>query len=388
MRTLKNLSVLIVEDDDDHADLILAQLRAAGLPRESAHRARSREEALSFLEEGEVSVILLDLGLPESHSLDTLRAVLPGAGALPIVVLTALDEGELGTQAVRQGAQDFLVKSEMSSELLLRSILYSIERKQVFIDLEQRNRELAHFAHTIAHDLSQPIRATRNLCQFIREDNEGKLPEESEEHLEMASRSCQRMETMVRALLEYSEIGASSLEFRVRDLEGILQDVIEDLGPQIEEVDGAVEISVEDCSVNVCEPLIRNVFQNLISNSLKYRGDRTPRIRIYSERKGSELIVGVEDNGIGIPERYRDRIFELFFHLGRQEEPGAGVGLATCKKLVNLHGGRIWVESEEEQGTTIFLSLPQEPAHYRSDRWAELREGHDRSTAVSTLAAP
>lgn len=359
MKSIRECSILLVEDNDDHAELIRENLVEAGILDSHVHRARSLEGTTASLESETIDLVLLDLGLPDCRGLETLSRIQPRIQDIPLIVLTALDDTDLAVQAVGKGAQDYLVKSSLSPEQLHRSLRYSLERKRLRNELETRNQELHGFAHTIAHDLKNPIRSIQSLTEFIQEDNPDTLAPKSKEHLAMIFRSCERMQEIVDSLLRYARFGESGVAIQDTDIKGLVDAAVEDLSSEIRNSGAEVRIFVPTVEVPVCGPLIRAALQNLISNALKYRRpDEPPVVHIQAQEEGRDWVFSIHDNGRGIEPRHLPRIFDLFYRVGDNREEGTGIGLASCKKILDLHRGRIWADSIVGEGSTFFFAVP------------------------------
>src|SRR5437867_10125931 len=170
------------------------------------------------------------------------------------------------------------------------------------------------------------------------------------------------MQDLINALLNYSRVGTRGREFVPTDLSEAVREVLDTLRITIEK-EGA-EVDVETLPIVQADPTqMRQIFQNLIGNALKFRGAEPPRIQVSARREGKHWVLSVSDNGIGIDREYVERIFVIFQRLhGRDRYPGTGIGLAICRKIVERHGGRIWVESEPGRGSRFFFTMPAEPA--------------------------
>lgn len=222
------------------------------------------------------------------------------------------------------------------------------------------NQDLQQFAYAASHDLKEPLRTVTTCVQLVRHKYAGKpLDEEAGHLMDLAVTGSQRMHDLVEALAEYSragEVTQSALE--VVPVEEVVNEVIASLQGRIEETNATVS----------CGPLpmvhgnrlhLAQVFQNLIGNALKYRSDEPPRITVNASDGGRQWVFTVEDNGMGIPSQYHSQIFGIFKRLHGSEIPGTGIGLATCKKIVERRGGRIWVESEPGAGSRFSFTLPR-----------------------------
>ena len=227
-------------------------------------------------------------------------------------------------------------------------------------DLKRTNQDLQQFSYAASHDLKEPLRTVSNYLQLIRSRYSGKvLDEEAGRLFDVAVGGAQRMHALVEALLEYSragEVGDSTLE--PVPVDKVVGDAIANLQSSISENHAAV--SLGPLPVVTANPLhLTQVFENLIGNALKYRSEQPPRISVTAAEGAHDWVFSVEDNGIGIPPEYQAQIFGIFKRLHGEEYPGTGIGLATCKKIVDRHGGTIWVESEPQKGSRFSFTLPR-----------------------------
>jgi light-regulated signal transduction histidine kinase (bacteriophytochrome) len=225
-------------------------------------------------------------------------------------------------------------------------------------ELARSNADLEQFAYVASHDLQEPLRAVAGLVQLLQQRLAGKLDERGEEFMHHAVDGARRMQTLISDLLMYSRLSTRAHPPQTIDSSIAVERALANLALPVLE-SGAL-VSVEPLPSIVADPTqLTQLFQNLIGNALKYRGDRKPLIRISSRRVDGTWVFSVEDNGIGIEAEYFERIFGVFQRLHTlREYPGTGIGLAICKRIVERHGGRLWVESVPAQGSTFRFTLP------------------------------
>jgi PAS domain S-box-containing protein len=225
-------------------------------------------------------------------------------------------------------------------------------------ELARSNTELEQFAYVASHDLQEPLRMVSSYTQLLARRYKGKLGSDADDFIAYAVDGAARMQRLIQDLLTYSRVGTKGREFVPADCERLLDQVLGDLKVAIEE-SGAVVTRDALPIVRGDETQIGQLLQNLIGNALKFHNQESPRVHVSSKRNGKEWIFSVRDNGIGIDAQYAERIFVIFQRLHRRDEyPGTGIGLAVCKKIVERHGGRIWVESNQEKGATFYFTLP------------------------------
>ncbi|MDF9747048.1 PAS domain-containing sensor histidine kinase [Natrinema salsiterrestre] len=232
------------------------------------------------------------------------------------------------------------------------------ERTEYQRKLEESNERLEQFAYAASHDLQEPLRMVTSYLQLLEKRYGDAFDEDGEEFLAYAVDGAERMREMIDGLLEYSRVETRGDPFEPTDLNAILEDVLENLQIQIEESDA--EITSEDLpDVSGDANQLRQVLQNLLSNALTYSGDDPPRVHVGAERRGDEWVISVRDEGIGIDPGDHDRVFTVFDRLhSREEYDGTGIGLALCQRIVERHGGEIWVDSEPGDGSTFSFTLP------------------------------
>ncbi len=230
-------------------------------------------------------------------------------------------------------------------------------------ELARSNTELQQFAYVASHDLQEPLRMVASYTQLLARRYRGKLDADADEFIAFAVDGATRMQRLIEDLLAYSRVGTKGREFRDTACDAVLDRALLNLRALIEE--SGARVSRRNLPVLPAdEPQLVQLLQNLIANAIKFRGARAPEVAVSAERcNDGEWTFAVEDNGIGIEAQYFDRIFTMFQRLhGRDEYPGSGMGLAICKKIVQRHGGRIWLRSTPGEGTTFFFTLREAPA--------------------------
>lgn len=258
---------------------------------------------------------------------------------------------EVVITALRDRRGDLLGFSNCSRDLT--------ERKKAEEDLRRSNAELQQFAYVASHDLQEPLRMVASFTQLLAKRYEGKLGKDADEFIGYAVDGARRMQLLIEDLLAYSRVGTRARELMLCSAGDVVGAALRHLTIAIEE-NGAV-IHTSDLPGIVCDDLqMTSVFQNLVGNAIKFRIPNVPPvIEIAAARSGAEWVFSVKDNGIGIEPRHFERVFQVFQRLQTREDyPGNGIGLAICRKIVERHGGRIWLESEPGKGTTFLFTIP------------------------------
>jgi len=223
-------------------------------------------------------------------------------------------------------------------------------------ELERSNSELEQFAYVASHDLQEPLRTISSYVQLLAERYQDKLDKDANEFIAFAVDGSKRMRLLINSLLEYSRVNRIK-PFEWIEVTDLIKEILQDMQEQIKESGVTIEFK-ELPKIYGDTVLIGQLFQNLIANAIKFRGEKNPEIRISCERKNDEYIFCVADNGIGIKKEYAEKIFVIFQRLNSREKyPGAGIGLSICRKIVERHGGKIWVESELGKGSAFYFTI-------------------------------
>jgi PAS domain S-box-containing protein len=496
------MRVLVVEDSVTQAQLHRVNLSRHGFEVEWV---TSLADVVKRLKNPGIDIVLLDLSLPDSEGIDTFFRVHAAAESIPVVVISAEDDEKVALQALKGGAQDYLIKGKAPGEAIVRCLYYAMERAQIESELrhsekltrlilensydafwaidaageiigwnrmaeetfgyrreevigktlaetlildrymeqhlqlmdemlatgtsrilnrraevlmqrkdgsevpvemvvfkvelgdtktfcafahditerreiqirrqelneelERRvqerteelvrsNAELQQFAKIASHDLQEPLRSIEGYASLLAKRYKGKLDKDGDEFIEFIQDAVQRMVQLIQGVLAHSSIGATDLKpVETVDLTEVIETVEANLRALIKENRATISYeSLPKVVANKSEML--QLFQNLVGNAIKYRGERDPVIKISAEENVHEWVFSVEDNGIGIDPRYAEKIFDMFARLhGKTQYAGTGIGLAICKKIVETHGGRIWVQSEPGHGSIFLFTL-------------------------------
>jgi hypothetical protein len=308
-----------------------------------------------------------------------LKGVRHDGGIFPIEITLSpleVDEGLLITSAIRDITERKRAEDERAkAEEKVRQLNAHLEELNIHLEervlerteeLLRSNEELAQFAYVASHDLQEPLRTVSVYTQLLGKRYASVLQGEAQNFMAYITENAQRMEALIHDLLDFSRVdGRGADHFTVTSCDAALDEAIATLKARIEET--AAVITRDPLPWVHGDPVqLTRLFQNLTINSIKYcKPDEQPRIHISANLSGREWKFGVADNGIGIEPQYAEKVFGIFKRLHGRENPGTGMGLAICKKIVTRHGGRIWVESQLGAGSTFYFTLP---AHRESQR--------------------
>jgi DNA-binding response OmpR family regulator len=391
--------ILAVDDSMTYLHELSELLRGEGY---DVVMAGSGEDALELLEVQAVDCILLDLLMPGLGGQETCRRIKanPSVRDVPLVMLTGLEDREAMIDALGAGADDYIPKSSEFEvltarvraqmrrkqfedenrsirEQLLRKEMEGIEaraarelaatRAELIAELEHKNRELEAFSYSVSHDLRAPLRSIDGFSQALLEDYGDQLDEKGESFLHRVRAAAQRMGELIDDLLELSHVGRAEMRREVVDLASIARDILAQLAKK--HPDRRVGVEIQDgLSTHADSRLIRVVLENLLGNAWKFT-TRVPEatIQFSAEDRDGTVVYLVRDDGDGFDMKYADKLFQPFQRLHTDAEfPGTGIGLATVRRIIDRHGGRVWAEAEVGGGTTISFTIASNPIGFRS----------------------
>jgi signal transduction histidine kinase len=263
-----------------------------------------------------------------------------------------------GPREVRElGADVNLMRERILQELsALKAAHAELDRRST--DLERSNTELEQFAYVASHDLQEPLRKVASFCQLLERRYKRQLDERADQYIAFAVDGAKRMQILINDLLAFSRVGRVVREPDIVSCDAVLEQALANLSYPIEQTSAVIEADKLP-TVSAEVPLLTTVFQNLVSNAMKFKGEQAPHVRIAVRRDGEFWEFAVSDNGIGIDEEYAERIFVIFQRLhNKADYPGTGIGLAMCRKIVEYHGGRIWLDTSVESGSRFCFTLP------------------------------
>ncbi len=359
------ITALLIEDNPADARMIREVLKEEPSTRFKVEQSDRLDTGLERLAKGGIDVILLDLALPDSQGIDTFLQTYTHSPGVPIVVLTGLNDQLVAAQTLQAGGQDYLNKGALNLCILHQSIRNAIERKHAE-EIARRSDEAIEavtraqdqFLAMVTEELSMPL--TPLLSIVSTQVDELSPTADLLRTLTLVRNHVGRQAQLVGDLQAYCRVGAGNVGFRSTDCEAVLEHALAELKRAIEDTRAVVTHDPLP-TLPADASLIDRLFQNLIENAIKFRGTAAPRIHVSAERRDREWIFTVRDNGIGFDPKDAERIFVIFQRLhDRDVYPGTGIGLATCKKIVERHGGRIWAESEPGRGSRFCFSVPAE----------------------------
>lgn len=233
-------------------------------------------------------------------------------------------------------------------------------------ELERSNKDLEQFSYFVSHDLQEPLRAVIGFLSNLKHDYEDVLNEDALDYIAEAVSGAQRMQKLIVDLLTFSRVSRRDITFKPLEMKSAVENAVDNLFPAIEQAKAKITVGPLPV-LRADETQMTLLFQNLIGNAVKYRSNKQPEIHIEAERKNENWVFSVSDNGIGIDPKYHETIFQIFQRLfTREEHSGTGIGLALCKRILERHGGRIWVESKPGEGSTFFFTVPDREFPVRS----------------------
>jgi signal transduction histidine kinase len=336
----------------------------------SASLQRERRRARAELRESArlVTVIFVAFGVLLLVTVLVSGGVLRAVAVVPLGRLAErvreVARGDFGRRVEAGGAREVVTLGD-DVDAMRRRILEELDALAAARDdLERSNAELEQFAYVASHDLQEPLRKVASFTQMLQRRYEGQLDERADQYIGFAVDGARRMQDLINDLLRFSRVGRVTEDFTDVDTAELVRRAQSTLQERIEETGGRIEVDGELPVVRGEATLLALVFQNLIGNGLKFRGDDPPVVRVSALRRpaeggGEEWCFSVSDNGIGIDAEYADRIFIIFQRLHpRTSYEGTGIGLAMCRKVVEYHGGEIWLDTAPGRGATFHFTLP------------------------------
>jgi signal transduction histidine kinase len=388
------IRVLLVDDDEEDALLTRGLLAEATQVAFQLDWVHTFEDGVERLRQGVHDVALVDWRLGPHDGIELIRLAADSGWAAPIILLTGRGGHAVDLAAMEAGAADFLSKTHLTSDALDRALRYAVQHRRMeearvrlaaersareqaeahsarlrvsearlkatIAELARSNAELEQFAYVSSHDLQEPLRTISTFTELLGRKFDGHLDDETREYLGFVQEGVRRMHALISALLTYSLVSVPSEPPKEIDVGEVFDATLQQMRAALDAA-GATITRGPLPRLEADPVQIGQLFQNLLGNALKFTGDRKPEVRVEAQAtERGQWQFSVQDNGIGIPPEHRRRIFLLFKRLHQGSEyPGTGLGLAICKKIVERHGGRIWVESAPGRGSTFHFVLPR-----------------------------
>ncbi len=360
------IKVLLVEDNPDDALLVQEMMTAEGAGRYEFTVEGTLKSAQERLQKESFDLMLLDFNLPDSHGLVTMKSLQKIAPYLAIVVITGMDDEAVALKALEFGAEDFLVKSQFDGRLLMRSAKYAVERKRSE-DLQKASKAKDEFLANMSHELRTPLNSIIGFSEVLSKEKYGPLNERQTKYTQNILTSGRYLLSLINDVLDLARVesGKMVLEASLFSVKSCLQEASLLMGGLdfSEKVQFVMDLAEDLGDIQADERKIKQVVYNLLSNAVKF----TPaggKIGIRAGRTDAGIEVAVWDTGIGIAPENQGKVFEAFTRVENvytKGTEGTGLGLTICRKIVELHGGKIWIESAEMgKGTTVKFTIPSE----------------------------
>ncbi len=370
------IDVLLIEDNPDDVRLVRDMLHRASFSDYASttinfFHADRLQSALMQLQKNSYDVILLDLSLPDSGSggLEALRKVRASRPTTPVIVLDAYIANNKVLEAVQYGAQDYLAKNDLTANLLLKTIYYTIERHRLLVEiqgraekLESQNLALNEFAHTVAHQIQGLLSQMVGYASLVDSHYQEQLSVPAKQAVDQIMQSGYKMNNVITELLFLASLRSDEIQVSELDSGRILAEVMKRLRYQIRETKAEINLPTSWPTALGYAPWIEEVWLNYISNGLKYGGNRDlpPVLNLGASREGNGMIrFSVSDNGPGISKVDQKRLFKPHTRVTSKKIRGEGLGLSICWRIVNKCGGSVGVNSKEGAGSCFWFTLPE-----------------------------
>src|ERR1700730_3416874 len=367
----KTMRVLVIEDNPGDARLLREMFGKERPGTFAVTHLSLMSEAVIHLAKGEADIVLLDLGLPDAHGLESVRRAHAAAPGIPLIVLTGMEDEALAAEAMKEGAQDYLIKGQIENPALPRVLRYSIERRRMKSQTDliraQQMQFKDEFLSHVSHELRSPLTAIHQFVTILLDGLAGALVPEQHRYLEIALRNVKQLESMINDLLDVTRVQSGKLimEPQYASASDAIAYVVNTLQGAAKSKGISLDSDIEHGLPMVCaDPTrIRQILVVLVDNAIKF----TPtggvvKVKARTSRDDSKLLVlEVSDTGCGISPHLTERIFERLFQApdpSRAGRKGLGLGLYICKQLVTLQGGRIWAKSVVGRGTVFSFTVP------------------------------
>ena len=344
--------LLVIDDSEDDRDLFKRFLAASSW---KIMETDNGLEGIELLTGSSIDCVLLDYSLPGHDGLLVLKSIREVKPLVPVIMLTGQGNEEIAASSIKEGAADYLVKSTLTPEGLKKSINNAISSGRLRKKVIEQKAELEQFARLLAHDLKQPANALNSMTNVILTKYAQQINHDLQNKLSIMADTSEQMVSLINALVSYTKLDLPLPNFELTDLNKCVTKVTNTLASDITQKKAIVHVDNLP-KINAITSFISQLFQILIENSLKYCR-LSPEIKISSITKSSTVEIYITDNGIGIPEHERERIFEPMIRLNN-EYSGSGLGLATARRIVSKHKGSIHCTNNSLGGSCFVITLP------------------------------
>jgi signal transduction histidine kinase len=404
-----SVRILYLEDDRTDVELVRTKLEDEGLDCDMIS-VETQADFVAALNDAGFDVILADYKLPSFDGLTALSIARKKAPDVPFIFLSGSMGEELAIDTLKRGATDYVLKQRLSrlgpairraleeaeehlerrkaeeevkryqehleemvkertaqlritNERLEQEIAERKETeeelKKISAELTRSNADLQHFAYAASHDLQEPLRVIEGFIKLLEKRYADKLDTKAKEFIGYTVEGVNRMRALIKDLLDYSRTGTIEMNLKPTNFSDAVERAVFSLKAAAEETGATITCdTLPTISADIVQ--MSRLFQNLLGNAIKFRGEKAPDIHISAEKNENGWTFSVRDNGIGIDPENAERIFSVFQRLHTKEEyPGTGIGLAVCKRIVERHGGKIWVKSEKGKGATFCFTIPE-----------------------------
>lgn len=359
----KQVKILFIESNPEDIEIISGFLEKTG-GNFNLTQVESPEKAIKVLCEKKIDIVMVD-PVTSGKQCHEFFQCLKKRPELPLIILTSFEKDLSEWNKNLPEIHIYLYRHTLSSEALLDAIRTALEHRRLVVELgeamgrlEKSNSALEQFAYAISHDLNEPLRSITGYIQLLSKRHSQSLDEQGRHYVDKIENASKKLQEMIAGVLDYSRLGNQKRELAPVDCNEMIGEVLAGLEAAIGETHAEIKCSKLPIVKGDRIQLMR-VFQNLISNAIKFQKHKVPVVSISAKRQAGFFLFSVKDNGIGIDPKHFDSIFVIFKRLhSREEFKGSGVGLSVCKKIVESHGGKIWVKSESGKGTTFNFTIP------------------------------
>jgi len=352
----ESMKILVIDDSEDDRLLYSRALHKSADVNYIISEACDGEEGLSHIQATPPACILLDYSLPGRNGIEVLKRIRSQHPFISVVMMTGQGNENVAVAAMQQGAQNYIAKSSITPETLEHVIRMAVEHCMLQKRIHEQRTSLEVFTRALAHDLNEPVRTIRSFVELISQFDT--FPEKAKTYFQHIQNAADRMHMLIDTVFYYTRLDdPGQMAKETCDMAVVLKEVEENLAKLIQEHKAVITSdSLPEVYANHMQ--LMQILQNLISNAI-HHSDKTVTIHVTASTQADHWLFKVSDNGPGIEEAYLQKIFDPFKRLTHHEVQGAGLGLATCRKIVEAHGGKIWCESKPGAGATFVFTLPK-----------------------------